>query len=188
MEMQKTLEEFKKIYKKTYDTILKYVICKCSNLEDVNDIMQEIYMELYKALKNEKKIEDISAFIHGIAKNKIRKHFHVKNKFKIISIFQEKDDEITMMDIESKIDIEAQIIRKDNIETIWKYIIERNTLTGKIFYLYFVLEMSFKEIAEELEIKESTVKTRLYRMLKNIREMYGDEIKNNGGEQQWNKI
>ena len=173
MEMQKTLEEFKKIYKKTYDTILKYVICKCSNLEDVNDIMQEIYMELYKALKNEKKIEDISAFIHGIAKNKIRKHFHVKNKFKIISIFQEKNDENAMIDIDSKIDIEAQMIRRDNIEAIWKYIIKRNILTGKIFYLYFVLEMSFKEIAEELEIKESTAKTKLYRMLKDIKKNFG---------------
>ena len=41
-----------------------------------------------------------------------------------------------------------------------------------------------KEIAKELRIKETTAKTKLYRMLKNIREMYGDEIKNNGGEQQ----
>ena len=173
MSTQETLEEFEKIYQKTYDITLKYVICKCSNLEDVNDIIQEIYIELYKTLKNEKEIKDINAFIHGIAKNKIRKHFYIKNKFKIISIFQEKNDENTMIDIDSKIDIEAQIIRRDNIEAIWKYIIKRNILTGKIFYLYFVLEMSFKEIAEELEIKESTAKTKLYRMLKDIKKNFG---------------
>ena len=72
MSTQETLEEFEKIYQKTYDITLKYVICKCSNLEDVNDIIQEIYIELYKTLKNEKEIKDINAFIHGIAKNKIR--------------------------------------------------------------------------------------------------------------------
>ena len=89
-----------------------------------------------------------------------------------------------MIEIDSKIDIEAQMITKDNIESVWKYIIERNVLTGKIFYLYFVSEMTFKEIAKELGIKETTAKTKLYRMLKNIREMYGNEIKDNGGEQQ----
>lgn len=174
-----TQKEFEEIYKKTYDVTLKYIICKCSNLEDVNDIIQEIYMELYKSLKNGKQIKDLKAFIHGIAKN-----FYLKNKLKTISIFQEKEDEETMIEIDSKIDIEAQMITKDNIETIWKHIIERDLLTGKIFYLYFVSEMTFKEIAKELRIKETTAKTKLYRMLKNIREMYGDEIKNNGGEQQ----
>ena len=184
MGTQKELEKFEEIYKKTYDVTLKYIICKCSNLEDVNDIIQEIYIELYKSLKNGKQIKDLKAFIHGIAKNKIRKHFYVKNKLKTISIFQEKEDEETMIEIDSKIDIEAQMITKDNIESVWKYIIERNVLTGKIFYLYFVSEMTFKEIAKELGIKETTAKTKLYRMLKNIREMYGNEIKDNGGEQQ----
>ena len=48
MGTQKELEKFEEIYKKTYDVTLKYIICKCSNLEDVNDIIQEIYIELYK--------------------------------------------------------------------------------------------------------------------------------------------
>ena len=48
MSTQKILKEFEIIYKNTYNKILKYVICKCSNLDDVNDIIQETYIEFYK--------------------------------------------------------------------------------------------------------------------------------------------
>ena len=51
MSTQKILKEFEIIYKNTYNKILKYVICKCSNLDDVNDIIQETYIEFYKKLK-----------------------------------------------------------------------------------------------------------------------------------------
>ena len=45
----------------------------------------------------------------------------------------------------------------------------------KIFYLYFVLEMTFKDISKELNLKESTVKTNLYRMVKKVKEAFGGE-------------
>ena len=47
-----------------------------------------------------------------------------------------------------------------------------NTTIAKIFYLYFILDMTFKEIAEMLEMNESTVKSNLYRLLKNIKEIF----------------
>ena len=48
------LKQFNEIYNKTYNQTLKYIICKCSNIEDVNDIIQETYLELYKAINNKK--------------------------------------------------------------------------------------------------------------------------------------
>ena len=47
-----------------------------------------------------------------------------------------------------------------------------NITVAKIFYLYFILDMTFKEIAELLEMNESTVKSNLYRLLKNIKESF----------------
>ena len=40
---QKTLDEFSKIYDETYNDVLRYVVCKCSNISDVEDIIQNIY-------------------------------------------------------------------------------------------------------------------------------------------------
>lgn len=175
MSTQETQKQFEKIYNDTYNKTLKFIICKCSNIDDINDIIQETYVELYKTLKQEKNIENYQLFVIGIARNKIKKHYNLKNKIKVVSIFQKKDEEDSIIDIDSQINLEAEFITKENIEQIWKYIKLQNINTAKIFYLYFVLDMSFKEISEELQINESTIKSSLYRMLKRIKENFGGE-------------
>ena len=70
------------------------------------------------------------------------------------------------------IDLESDFITKENIDNIWKYIKSKNVETAKIFYLYFINDMKLKEISQELEIKESTVKSNLYRMLKDLKKTF----------------
>lgn len=70
------------------------------------------------------------------------------------------------------IDIESDFINKDNINSIWNYIKNINITSARIFYFYFILDMSFKEISEELSMNESTVKSCLYRLLRNIKSKF----------------
>ena len=71
------------------------------------------------------------------------------------------------------IDIEANFINKHNISVIWNYLKRKDVNTAKIFYLYFVQEMTLKEISQELEQNESTIKSNLYRTLKKLRKDFG---------------
>ena len=48
-------QEFEKIYKDTYDYLLKFIVIKCYNINDVNDIIQDTYIELYKIIKKNNK-------------------------------------------------------------------------------------------------------------------------------------
>ena len=57
------LNKFNEIYDATYSDILRYVIIKCHNINDANDIIQEIYLEFWKIL-NKKEIIYSSLFIH----------------------------------------------------------------------------------------------------------------------------
>lgn len=93
MSTKKILNKFEQMYKDTYNSTLKYIVCRCSNLDDVDDIIQETYLELYNALKEKRDISNYSAYIIGIAKNKIIKNFNSHKKSNTISIFQEKDNE-----------------------------------------------------------------------------------------------
>lgn len=43
MSTQISLENFEEIYNETYNKTLKYIVCKCFNLEDVNDLIQDTY-------------------------------------------------------------------------------------------------------------------------------------------------
>lgn len=67
--------------------------------------------------------------------------------------------------------MESEYITKDNIYKIWEYINSRDDNIAKVFYLHFILDMTFKQISEELELNESTIKNSLYRMLKNIKKL-----------------
>ena len=57
MSTQLTLKDFESIYEETYNRTLKYIVCKCSNIEDVNDLIQDTYTELYIMLKKKKLLQ-----------------------------------------------------------------------------------------------------------------------------------
>ena len=45
------IQEFEKIYQNTYENTLKFIIVNCKNIDDINDIIQDTYIELYNKLK-----------------------------------------------------------------------------------------------------------------------------------------
>lgn len=161
-------QEFEKIYRDTYNNLLKFVVIKCYNFDDVNDIIQDTYIELYKIMKrNKKKLDNINAFVCGIAINIMKRHFYKKNK---IIILQSNDDENDILNsIPDDFNIEENIINKENAEMVWNYIKTKDMNTIKIFYLHFRLDEKIVDISKELGINESNVKSKIYRTLKELK-------------------
>ena len=50
-----SLENFEEIYNSTYERTLRYIVCKCSNIDDVNDLVQDTYVELYNILEKKER-------------------------------------------------------------------------------------------------------------------------------------
>ena len=163
------LNSFEYLYNETYNNTLKYVVCKCCNLEDVNDIIQDIYVDFYKLLKKNSVIElnNVNAFIIGIAKNKVKKYYGFKYKIQNMFIPNSVDD-IALSKISSDINIEELVLKNINTIEMWDFIKKKKAVIGKIFYLHYTLDMTIKDISEKLEINESTVKSHLYRTLKEL--------------------
>ncbi|MCL2355508.1 MAG: sigma-70 family RNA polymerase sigma factor, partial [Oscillospiraceae bacterium] len=161
------LNSFENLYNETYKNTLKYVVCKCSNLEDVNDIIQDIYVDFYKLLKKKKELElnNANAFIIGIAKNKLKKYYGFKYKLQSRTVSKEIAE---FEDIKSEANIEDAVIDGISINEIWNVIKQKKVIVGRIFYLHYSFGMTIKETAEELGISESTVKSCLYRTLKEL--------------------
>ena len=171
-------EDFEKIYQETYNRTIRHIVIKCNNIEDVNDVIQDTYVELLKILKKKKvlQIENMQMYLLGIANNIIRRHYHRKKKEKIVEIYNENDNNI---EIKDTFDIEEEFITKENVKEVWNYIKNKDLLTTKIFYLYFVLELKISEISEELNISESNVKNKIYRTLKEIQKYLEKDVRNN---------
>ncbi len=174
------LYKFNEIYDKTHLDLLKYVIIKCHDINDTNDIIQETYLEFWNIL-NRKEISNINIknYIIGIANNKIKKHYTLLQKLKTISLFETNDKDIELIDtLEDAMNINEIIIQADNWNTIWKYIkSKKNQDIPKVFYLYYKLELSIKEISKELNTSESYIKHLIYRTLHELQDNFG-----NGGK------
>ena len=173
---QKNLKQFNSIYDKTYNQVLKYIVCKCSNIEDVNDIIQEVYLEVYKTIDKNKKIDDFEKYIIGIARNKVKKHYTLLYRLQTIPLFNNKNEDTYLIDtLKSDINIEKIIIQSDNLEKIWNYLKTKRIIIQKIFYLYYELDLTIKDIKEELNVGESYIKNCLYRTLKELQEFLGKD-------------
>lgn len=171
---QENFQMFKKIYDETYNNLLKFIVCRCSNIDDVNDIIQETYTEFYKIFISEKNLDNVNKYIYGIAKNKIKKHYNLIYKIKTISLSKEEDTGL-IDTISSDINIEKIILDKSDLDFIWKYLKKKKIIIQRVFYLYYSLDLSIKEISNELDISESCVKNYLYRTLNELQEVMRKE-------------
>lgn len=178
---QETLTLFNELYASTYQAVLTYVACNCNNAEDVKDIVQEIYVAVLIKLQNHPDVTINQAYIMGIARNKVKSYYRFQYKQKIISLFSKRnhrEDRMLIDEIPADMDIEADVFNKEDIAFIWKFLCAKKAVVFKIFYLYYYLDLTIKETAAQLHMNESTVKTYLYRTLKELQAMMkerGDE-------------
>ena len=178
MASQVNLEKFNDIYDKTYSDIMKYVIVKCHNINDANDIIQDVYFEFWKILnKKEIDVDNIKSFLIGIAINKIKKHYSIVQRFKTVSFFDKNSDMELIDSIKSDIDIEDLVIKNDDWNSVWLYLKnKKNQDIPKVFYLYYKLGLSLKEIASLLGKSESYIKNLIYRTLKELSSNCGGDL------------
>jgi len=169
-----TKETFEFLYNNTYQSVLKYTMCHCRNLDDINDIVQDIYTELFQTLSNKKYInlENVESYIIGIAKNKIKRYYNLLK----IDVTMKLDENIEVIN-DNDIDIEKDLITKDNVLQIWNYLKSKSEITAKIFYLYYVMEFSIKTISNDMQMTESNIKNHLYRTKKELQHIFkkGDD-------------
>lgn len=167
--MQELDRLFNQIYDSTYRTTLIYVTAKCGNTEDIADIMQETYTELYRVIlyRGTDYVKEPSAFVRKIAKSKVYRHYSLFKRIRSNIAMTELDEVFT----EDSFDLENTVIDKLTVSEVEKHIFTKPLITQKIFCMYFSLDMTISEISEALSVGESYVKNRLYRTLRELREM-----------------
>lgn len=159
---QKALDKFDVVYNESYKDISRYVVLNANNIGDVKDILQNIYLEVYK---NIDKVSDKN-YVFGIAKNVLKKYYRFK--------FLRKDDTVITDNIKSNINLEKTVMDKFDTELVWKYLKKKNNNIAKIIYLYYYEDFTIKEIANSLNLTESNVKNYIYRTLKELRRINND--------------
>ena len=173
---QEPLKKFDKLYNDTYKDISLYIVCNCSNIKDVEDILQNTYFSVYKQLLKNIKIN--KSYILGIAKNKLKDYYRFRYKERLFKYFKKDNSEDFLEEIPSNFNLEKTISLKYDTEEVWKYLKKKNVIVSKVFYLFYYLDLSIKEISILLNITESNTKHYLYRTLKEL-SIYLERSNNN---------
>lgn len=156
------------IYNFTYNDVLRYITSKCRNPNDIGDLIQNVYLNFYRALKNKNEIKEPKKYLIRIARNELYRYYGVikiaQNYVPVFSTYDEENFNKFQKDLKSESNYDEKILYK----AIWDYLKQEDILTFKIFLLYFRNDLKIKDIGKCLNISESTVKNRLYRTMNKI--------------------
>ncbi|MBE6572844.1 MAG: sigma-70 family RNA polymerase sigma factor [Ruminococcaceae bacterium] len=169
---------FNDIYDKTYKNTLIHITSKCSNIHDIEDILQETYTELYRTLLR-KGIDYVQAperLVIKISNRKIYKHYSLKEKIQGISLNTSNENDAEIINfIPDDLIIEDAICTKEALDSIRAFVLSKPLIVQKIFLLYYSYNLTIPRIALLLCVNESYVKNKLYRTLKEIKNLYRGE-------------
>ncbi|MFZ5972081.1 MAG: RNA polymerase sigma factor [Bacteroidota bacterium] len=162
-------------YKKAvYHMVLKMV----RNVDDAEDLTIESFAKAFKSLHRFKKDFTFSTWLFRIATNNAI-DFIRKRKLKTLSIentYTDDDGQSVGMDVEDlNLDPQEEAIKAQKEEIIQLFVNMLPAKYQKLVRLRYFHELSYEEIAEELEAPLGTVKAQLHR----ARELMYDLVKKN---------
>lgn len=143
-----------------YATLLKFT----GNSDDVDDLMQEAFMKAYLKIGLYDAKYDFGAWIYTIARNTFVDFSRQRKSNALnpnnLSLESGNTTQVTAM-VPTP---EESIINAQQRAQIERYIAMLPEDYRQLFELRFIDEYSYEEIAEKLDMKLGTVKTRIFRV------------------------
>ena len=171
---------FDEIYDSTKKSVLAHITAKCGRTDDISDIFQDTYMELYQTLlrRGASYVINDKAFVMHIAKRKIAGYYSLLERLRLfisINTTNRDGEPVELSDIESDAFLtEDYTVNRILLDSVRQHIHQKPEIVQKVFYLYYNVGLKIQEIAKALGISESNVKHKLYRTLKELREILDD--------------
>ena len=142
------------IYDHYFNIIYNWSVKKTNNREDAEDLTNSIFLAIFEYLNKDIEVKKIENLIWKIARNiwctKAKKYIKEKNNISYDETYEYGYEDITI----------DKIIYKEIINEIDNYNLSENEI--KVFKLYYIKDLSIKEIKEKLNITESSIKYYLY--------------------------
>ncbi|MBN1995903.1 RNA polymerase sigma factor [candidate division KSB1 bacterium] len=159
-------EKFYYLMKRYEPKILRY-IRRMTNVsrEEAEDILQDIFIKLYRNLLAFDHNLKFSSWIYRIAHNEIINHYH-KNKarFKTLGVNLNNDDVFYLNEkMSDHDDVEARFISRENARNIGKVLEKLPQKYREVLVLRYLEEKKYDEISDILRKPPGTVATLLNR-------------------------
>lgn len=167
------MDRFQDIYRTYADEIKKFLICLTSDTDLAEELTQETFYQAVKSIERYNGNCKMSVWLCQIAKHLFYDHLKKQKRYKTMSV-----DALTKLAIHSTHENpEKQMISKDQIVRIYKFIHSMDEPYREIFLLRTSSELSFREIGEIFDKSENWARVTYYRArLKLSERMQDDEM------------
>jgi RNA polymerase sigma-70 factor (ECF subfamily) len=156
--------------RKVLSIALKYV----NDRDDAKDIYQEVFIRVFKSLKNFQFRSEFSTWLYRIATNVCLTYRSRKKKRVMVSLDHDGDERTQNIEIpvdeDDKSMPEASISNNELKERIDKEVNKLSPKKKMIFVLKYYEGYKIREIAEMLRCKEGTVKKSLFDAAEKLKE------------------
>lgn len=140
-------------------TIINNAVGNNLNTEDKEEILLDTFFVLWKNYNDNKNIYAVDSYIAGITRNLVKEKLRKLHYTVDISKYE------NIIEMEEK---ELYDEEREEIAYLENSLKNLKELDIKIINLYYYSSKSVKDIAEELEISQSNVKTKLHRIRKKL--------------------
>jgi RNA polymerase sigma factor (sigma-70 family) len=156
-------EDKKELFEILYNRYAPLIYRKCVGMvrdeSTAKDLMQDILIKIFLNIAQFQGKSHFSLWVNTISYNHCMQYFRLKKRLDMPLVDTEDYLNISIADIEGQ-NKELDSIKAQQLEKFLGKLKEEYRL---ILYMRYFSDMSIKEIAESLEIKESAVKMRLKR-------------------------
>ncbi len=151
--------------------ILRYAMFAVRDRDAAETITQECFLKAYRARESFRGDCSLSTWLMQIAVNLVRDYARSK-QFQFWKRAQSSAidvSEVTEFLRHPGSSAEAGVLAREKLKSVWSAVEKLSKMQREVFLLRFVEEMELREIADLMGMKESTVKSHLYRALNSVR-------------------
>jgi len=141
-------------------SLFRYVVRTTGSPELADDIVQEVFLALYRDLRVGKRIENPAAYVFGAVRNQIRKHTRMQSQRGEVLMDPETLDGMCFPADSA----DESVTALDDMMTLFSVLTERE----ETVVLLRAQSLKYREIADQLEISPKTVATLLARAVRKL--------------------
>jgi RNA polymerase sigma-70 factor (ECF subfamily) len=161
---------FKYLVENYKDFVFNTCISIIQNIDDSDDISQEVFIQIYKSIKNFKEKSSLSTWIYKITVSKCFEYLRFKKRKKryslLVNLFR---DDGTVIDIPQFEHPGMILEKKENSKLLFNAIDKLNEEQKTAYILKNIQGLSYKKISEIMNKSSSSIESLIFRAKKNLK-------------------
>lgn len=143
-----------------YQPRLKYFVRRLDSSGNVDDILQDIWLTVYRKIKKLKNVESFGVWLYHIARNRVYDGFRRKDRF--VNLPEESEIPVSSND--------ELVFDANDTDKLHRAMNEIKPHHREVLTLCFIEQMPYESIADVIGCNVGTVRSRIFHAKKSLRE------------------